>query len=576
MMHRKGIGPFHCRSRMFSKWSPAIRAQSPARLVALVWLCFVLRGFFYCGFVPMWEGFDEWAHYGYIDYLERHSRLSLSSEPVSREIEESLKVLPVPWIFRLQHPSLTTHDDYWKLPEPERRIREEKLRNLKPGDAQATPDSQFKLYEAQQPPLYYLLLYLPHKATADWPLASRVYVLRFLSVLLASLVIPLGFAAARMALGAWLPSLKLAAFLAVMPELLINVARVGNESLSIPVFTGLVYCCLRLLRSKAAAGYALSSGLLLGLGLLTKAYFLAAVPVLLLVFAWSWITRPRERRVIAAHAACALLLAGILSGWWYWRNQRVTGSWSGHMFDAQMKDAGRISLLQNITRVRWYQAVETTFFSHVWFGNWSFLQVRSWIYRLARWAAVLIIAGIFLLVWRLRRGKTGPPIRAEDLFLLLLFYLFFALSLAYYVLIAFGATGFSASQGWYLYCVIVPELVLAAVGYQAVLGKKYGAVAFEMSGTLFAALDLYTVHLILVPYYTGLLAHNAKGALPGFYPAIYADGGVSAVFDRMAVNKAAFLTPGVLAVLWLCYLASTAVLVWIMLLLPAAEKEAAG
>ena len=30
----------------------------------LIWLCFIFRGVFYCSFLPLWEGFDEWAHFG--------------------------------------------------------------------------------------------------------------------------------------------------------------------------------------------------------------------------------------------------------------------------------------------------------------------------------------------------------------------------------------------------------------------------------------------------------------------------------------------------------------------------------
>lgn len=27
-----------------------------------IWLIFLLRGTFYCCFIPLWEGFDEWGH----------------------------------------------------------------------------------------------------------------------------------------------------------------------------------------------------------------------------------------------------------------------------------------------------------------------------------------------------------------------------------------------------------------------------------------------------------------------------------------------------------------------------------
>jgi len=50
----------------------------------------------------------------------------------------------------------------------------------------------------------------------------------------------------------------------------------------------------------------------LGLGLLTKAYFLTAIPSVLavLVYGW-WKTR------VAGRAIAAGLVSALLSGWWY-------------------------------------------------------------------------------------------------------------------------------------------------------------------------------------------------------------------------------------------------------------------
>lgn len=546
---------------MLSAWSRKNLLGSRARLIGLVWLCFVLRGAFYSGFTPIWEGFDEWAHYGYIDFLETHGRLPLSSEPVSAEIEHSLNLVPAPWVLRLEFPSLVTHDAYWTMPQAERLSREGRFKELRRDEPRQDAQSPFRLYEAQQPPLYYLLLYLPHKMLVERPLAERIYILRLMSVLLTSLVIPLGFATARLVFGADTVSFQLVAVLAVIPELMINIARVGNESLAIPIYTGIVYCCLRLIRAKENGRLVILAGILLGLGLLTKAYFLAVAPVLSLLLCWCWITLPGRRKQIAAWAAAAFLAACLVSGGWYWRNIQLTGSLSGHMFDAQLKQAGMFSLLENVARVRWFQAFETTFFTHIWFGNWSFLQVRTWIYRLAFLVCILAMAGIGVLGLRFRRKKNKPIVRWEDLGLMLLFYFFFALAMAYYILIAFTASGQSACQGWYLYCLVVPELVLVTLGIFALLKERVRPAVLPVVAGLFALLDLYTVHFLLIPYYSGLLAHNASGALPGFRPAAYAQIGLNSVLFRLAVNKPEFLTAWVLACLWVLYLGATLAMV---------------
>ena len=41
--------------------------------LAAIWLVFVLRGVFYCNLIPLWEGFDEWGHYAFVEHLRLHA-----------------------------------------------------------------------------------------------------------------------------------------------------------------------------------------------------------------------------------------------------------------------------------------------------------------------------------------------------------------------------------------------------------------------------------------------------------------------------------------------------------------------
>src|SRR5262245_24858905 len=91
-----------------------------------VWCIFLLRGLFYISFVPLWEGFDEWSHYAVAQNMATTGRPLISAnDPVSREVQASLELAPMPWQFiRLKH------DGYWRLPEAERADRERRLRSL--------------------------------------------------------------------------------------------------------------------------------------------------------------------------------------------------------------------------------------------------------------------------------------------------------------------------------------------------------------------------------------------------------------------------------------------------------------
>ena len=92
------------------------------KLLFLVWLCFLVRGIFYCALIPIWEGFDEPSHFSFLQYLVVNHKLPLRTDPISREVEASLHRLPISWEQRLHSiaPPVYTQDTYWQLPEAQR------------------------------------------------------------------------------------------------------------------------------------------------------------------------------------------------------------------------------------------------------------------------------------------------------------------------------------------------------------------------------------------------------------------------------------------------------------------------
>ena len=73
-------------------------------------------------------------------------------------------------------------------------------------------------------------------------------------------------------------------------------------------------------------------------------------------------------------------------------------------------------------------------------------------------------------------------------------------------------------------------------------------------------LDLYTVHWVAVPYYTGLIAHRANDSLAAFHLPDLAPVGVSGVLARLDAFKATVVSEPLLVVLWAAYLAATVAL----------------
>jgi hypothetical protein len=102
--------------------------------------------------------------------------------------------------------------------------------------------------------------------------------------------------------------------------------------------------------------------------------------------------------------------------------------------------------------------------------------------------------------------------------------------------------------GWYLNAVIVAELVLMTFGI------RYLAVI-----CLTICLDLYTVHFVLVPYYTGVIAHTASAALQAFHPGRLPDllKNLPEMLRRVSFNRPPIITPATICGLWALYLCGT-------------------
>jgi hypothetical protein len=446
----------------------------PAR-VWILWLLFLVRGAFYCQLLPLWEGWDEYAHAAWIQHWIATGTIPRLSDNVSREIDESLRVAPLPAELRWIGPPYLTHEQWWALPEFERDQRRAALRAIRPAWANTPAAHYFQAYEAQQPPLYYWILSLPARAAAAWPIEKRVQLLRLLSVLLASLCIPLTWLLAKEILPDALRLLP-PAILAAAPGLAIDIARVGNDALMVPATAALAWL---LARRQAHGGLA---GAALGAALLAKATALALLPAIIVLW---WRKSRRE-------LAIALTVAAAIAGWWYARNLLLELSLTGWLADNETRH-----VVSGLSRVAWLSAADVEAKSFLWFGGWSFLTLKSWMYRIPE--AMAAIAAIGLIVRR-------PPRLIAPITILV----FAFIAYSWGILVDFASQGISNIPGWYLWAFAPAMCVLFTAG----LGR-----AAWILIAVFALLDVYGPSTIMAPYYAGLVEHN-RAALSMFPQAV--------------------------------------------------------
>lgn len=361
----------------------------------------LLNAVLYSGLLPLWEGFDEPFHYGYVQSLSSHARLpTLDRTLLSDEIWASLKLAPASQVVGRNLPGLTTFSEYFQLEKSERWRRRAELEDLPPA-LRFSSSVGGGNYEAQQAPLAYLLLAVPDRIWADTPLPRRVLRLRLISAMAAVIAVSL----CTFRLGAALklpPQFQHAALFLILSTQMFYAAtaHIANDWLAIPLVGFLLLAAIAFYE-KPGPRTSLALALALSAGLLAKAYFLVFVPFATALVLWFAL----RRRVGLKCVAVFLLLVGVLSGPWYVRNWMLYGSLSG-LQEAVVGIRGS-TLLASFAAVPWPAALMASCRSSLWLANNTFSTFSRT--TLDVMLALLAVAGLLYL----RSAVKNRPAPAE-------------------------------------------------------------------------------------------------------------------------------------------------------------------
>lgn len=339
-------------------------------LVFAAWSIFVIQGFFYSTIFPSWEGFDEPVHLGYIALLHDVKRFPFYGQDVlPEEIFKSIISMPVP---KSLMPSRKESYGHWQ--KTDREILEE----------QNSSKYRPLLYQAHHPLLYYVLMLVPYRLFESQSLLARLYVTRYCSVLLASLFIFPAFLSIR-EITQSKKTQALILFVSVsFPGVYIDIARVGNDSLGLLLFTLLFYQVIRLQRDFSRRNSILA-GLLLGFGLLTKTYFLAGVIPIGILATIKFLTKKEQRVYIVKNCVLLLMAATVLAMPWYVRNYRLYGIFFVTHERILLSHVPIMLKLQKASELPWGHEFGVMFRSFVWVGGWSFLDLPRAVYDIFKY-----------------------------------------------------------------------------------------------------------------------------------------------------------------------------------------------
>ena len=350
--------------------------------------------------LPPFEGFDETAHYSSIREIADTGAIPIFGKSmITSAVAEYRRWGPMPYstVVPFNQNGGWTYQTFAASAEADDAYR---VRYRSPGTARApyqpTPEHN---WEAQHPPLYYALVAPIMRATDGWAFNSQFLIVRLVSYLFAltGLVIGLyatlrffrtdGRSRRAFVLGALL-------YPFLVPMFVLEFARLGNDSLC-ALFVGIAWLALLALVDDARRiGRAVWLGLALGMGLLTKAFFLPIASGVCAYLFYRVFASRHERplaRVQLRQALIVTIVALVTGGWWYAYKfvafHSITG---GEAFIALDAQGGLLTNLAQKFSIRYFvRGFAALVASAYYTSTWS----------LTRLPEALYIPGLALIAW---------------------------------------------------------------------------------------------------------------------------------------------------------------------------------
>ncbi len=424
-----------------------------------------LLGLAHLAVLPPYEGFDEIAHHASIRQIAATGTLpDLSQARIPVEIEAYLREGPSPY------PEMSAilggrGHDYARFFADE--AAREAVAGLLRAPAPPFVPGINPNWQGQHPPLYYLALSPIERLLANAPLADRLTALRLASWSLA--VTGFGIAAFAMASrgrAAGLPESHTAATLMaawpfVMPMALPEFARMGNDSLCVLIAGGLTAVLLRRLDRRRFPWFGPLIGLLLGAGLMTKAFFLpiaAGALLFLLWLTWHW-----RDGALLRDTATAVAIAALMSGWWYLGNLLEHGDLVGgfEFIDLDRRGGFAGAIVSRFDGFQFLRGLAAIAASFVWGGSQTLARLPEVLHAVPVTAAGLPIAAALFVAWQ----RPDAPVLRLPFFLIAPF----LAGLAYHVLVRIGLSGRGAGTGgWYLHTLAPAWAIAGATGWSLI------------------------------------------------------------------------------------------------------------
>jgi hypothetical protein len=245
----------------------------------------------------------------------------------------------------------------------------------------------------------------------------------------------------------------------ILPMFFPEFARLGNDSLCL-FFAGLAAYFLALwLKDDRNTRKSLAVGVALGLGLLTKAFFLP-ITLALGIFLAIRLSQDKENLTIKSgrfrSSASIFLAAIVVGGGWYIYKLLLYGEFTGSDDSIRLAHQGGMiaAFKDHFSAIQLLRGAVMPFASYQWPGTWSVARLPD-VFQLP-----MLALGAWVVIAYLRQLKGRSM--ADAVWLPVWVFCLFVLGLLWHVLVEIALVNLGATGGWYLH--ILMPWVAPAIG----------------------------------------------------------------------------------------------------------------
>ncbi len=474
----------------------AWHALAKHKLLALLLLATFLKGWVWSVVVPLWQACDEYSHFGYVQEVTRQCAWPIwppKQIPTERVLSWDL-MRPFD-LSGQREPLDLSLAGLAQIDGLKQRL------DTPSAHTDLLPNNWLLFFERQHPPLYGTLLAPVHHLWTGDNILVRVAWMRLATVLMAVCTVGCAYGLVRTLWPSrpWLP-IAVATLVSFHPLFTFYTSIVNNLALECLCFAALVWLLVIVARHGMnwRRGLALA-GALSG-GLLTRSSFLAALPLVMII--WGWEVLRKKARCHWGGWLIGMCVPWILSGWWY-ANFLITGGEAFVRVYKQSTQTATLPVLPYLLHYPWLTRYRPLL--REW---WGVFGSRDTLYPMPVYQGLEILVGLAFLGWiffvvnnlikRVRRQEMDMG----GMFVLAMSAIVTLSLIAFYTALDYRMArsgSWFKIQGRYFLAPVAAQIMALTVGW-AQLSRRWvlPALCVGMIG-----LNAYTTWGVLMPRYYG-------------------------------------------------------------------------